>query len=518
MSAAATTETDARDLKISEQANVIVELTKLIEQLKEQNKELEEKVKRLEALLAARLDAKSSKKPVFAENYSLERNKLNGSKLRGKNSDKKPPKTSTGRKPAEAKEHLVSDTVEVFPQGVDRAQCIHHRFQSAWRIVDGKAVYLRYDIRDLPDSTSLPLPPGVRNSRSEFGMEVILILGFLHYWIGVSQENAIRTMNFFTGLDLSKSQADSLLNQLADDWEQQHDAIAELIALQMIVYIDETGWKVGTKACYTWIFSTAEHVLFRCGVSRKKTEATSVLGDFFNGIGVTDDYAAYKNLFSEHQLCWAHLIRKAIKLVLQNPDETEYAEFLDQLCGIYHDAKDLRDNVAASVVGDPLNDASERKAVVAKLQDRIRSLCSGRIEKIITSKAAAKSEPPIEPTPSHVETFILLQRELADNVECLFVFVEHPAVEPTNNRSERNARREAEIRKGARTSKTDSGAKRRSIIVTVLASLQTRIARFTLANMLAEVGRWMDTGKSLFELELEAIQAKRAPPTHVEPA
>ena len=232
---------------------------------------------------------------------------------------------------------------------------------------------------------------------------------------------------------------------------------------------------------------------------------------------MTDDYAAYKNLFSEHQLCWAHLIRKAIKLVLQNPDETEYAEFLDQLCGIYHDAKDLRDNVAASVVGDPLNDASERKAVVTKLQDRIKSLCNRGNEKIITSTAAAKLQPPGEPTPSHVETFILLQRELADNVHCLFVFVEHPEVEPTNNRSERNARREAEIRKGARTSKTDSGAKRRSIIVTVLASLQTRIARFTLANMLAEVGRWMDTGKSLFELEQEAIQAKRAPPTQPEP-
>ena len=62
--------------------------------------------------------------------------------------------------------------------------------------------------------------PGVRNSRSEFGMEVILIPGFLHYWIGVSRENAIGIMNFFTGLDLSKSQADSLLNQLADDWQQ----------------------------------------------------------------------------------------------------------------------------------------------------------------------------------------------------------------------------------------------------------------------------------------------------------
>ena len=517
MSDATTTETDPRDLKIAEQAHAIAELTKENEQLKEQNKKLEERIKRLEALLATKVDAKSSKKPVFTENYSLERNKLNGSQLRSKDSDKKPAKKSTGRKPAEAKEHLVSDTIEIFPEGVDRDQCIHHRFQSAWRIVGGKAVYLRYDIRDLPDAANLPLPPGVRNSRSEFGTEVILILGYLHYWIGVSQENAISIMNFFLGLELSRSQADSLLTQLADDWELQHDTIAELIALQTIVYIDETGWKVGKKGCYTWIFSTAEHVLFRCGVSRKKSEATSVLGDFFNGIGVTDDYAAYKNLFSEHQLCWAHLLRKAIKLVLQNPDVTEYAEFMDQLCGIYHDAKELRDNVAASVVGEPLNDAAERKAVVAKLQERIKLLCSRRGEEIITLKAAAKSEPPIESTPSHVETFLLLQRELADNVDCLFVFVEHPEVEPTNNRSERNARREAEIRKGARTSKTDRGAKRRSIIVTVLASLRTRISKLTLSNMLAEVGRWVDTGKSLFELELEAIQAKRGPPTQPEP-
>lgn len=161
-------------MKISEQADAIAELTKENEQLEKQNRKLEERIKRLEALLATKVDAKSSKKPVFTENYSLDRNKLGS-----QNSDKKPPRKSTGRKPAEAKEHLVSDTIDVFPQGVERDKCIHHRFQAAWRIVDGKAVYLRYDIRDL-----------------------------------------------------------------ADDWEQQHDTIAELIALQTILYIDETGCAV----------------------------------------------------------------------------------------------------------------------------------------------------------------------------------------------------------------------------------------------------------------------------------
>ena len=89
---------------------------------------------------------------------------------------------------------------------------------------------------------------------------------------------------------------------------------------------------------------------------------------------------------------------------------------------------------------------------------------------------------------------------------------EHPDVEPTNSRSERNVRREAEIRKGARTNKTAKGAKRRGIIVTVLASLQTRLDKFTLRNLLDEVGRWFNAGLSIFEQELQNLQSTRPPP------
>ena len=129
----------------------------------------------------------------------------------------------------------------------------------------------------------------------------------------MSLTHAVQIMTFFTGLALSKSQAHALLTQLSEDWREQEAAIAQLMALQWLVCVDETGWKVGGKACYTWVFSSALSVLFRCGVGRGKEEATEVLGEAFGGIGVTDDYAAYKPLFSEHQLCWAHLIRKAVK-------------------------------------------------------------------------------------------------------------------------------------------------------------------------------------------------------------
>ena len=53
--------------------------------------------------------------------------------------------------------------------------------------------------------------------------------------------------------------------------------------------------------------------------------------------------------------------------------------------------------------------------------------------------------------------------------------------------------------------------------MTVLASLRTRNSKLTLSNMLAEVGRWVDTGKLLFELELEAIRAKSGPSAQAEP-
>jgi transposase len=343
-------------------------------------RQLEAELERLKLLLAGKADSKTAKKPVFKENYSLGRNARRKRKRRGV--------PSTGRRPKEQKRERVASEYDVYHADADLQQCVFRREQFAWRIIDGQAVYVGYRIHDSPDSKQLPLPPGLRTSRSEYGIEIILILAFLHYWIGISLDHACEVMRFFTKLELSKSQADSLLKQLATDWNEQYDTIAELIALQMIVYIDETGWKVGVKSCYTWVFSTTMHVLFRCGVSRAKTEAAVVLGDSFAGIGVTDDYAAYKSLFTQHQLCWAHLIRKAIKLALQHPDHPEYATFLDELCATYHQALRHQRDGRLSV-------GRAEKAV--QLLDRIRQLCTRHGERIVADE-----------TPPHLADFIRL--------------------------------------------------------------------------------------------------------------
>ncbi|MBK6911391.1 MAG: transposase [bacterium] len=171
------------------------------------------------------------------------------------------------------------------------------------------------------------------------------------------------------------------------------------------------------------------------------------MGESFGGIGVTDDYAAYKTMFSEHQLCWAHLLRKMIKLALQNPDEPAYKKF--SMTSVRSTA--MLASHAMLAGSRPAKRRSwqlrsllilptrRRRSVGGTVATASEVLCTRHEETIVSQ---ATSNQPL--TSDSTKTFILLQRKLVGNVDGLFVFVSHPEVELTNNISERNVRREAD--------------------------------------------------------------------------
>ncbi|MEO0377655.1 MAG: transposase [Cyanobacteria bacterium P01_A01_bin.17] len=462
----------------------VEELEKENAELKAENAELKTENKELRELLHQQGKAKASKVPKFSKDYSVEHNQGKRKSKRGKQ--------ATGRRPHNLKLELVDEHVLIYEPDVSETACVERGVQYGWRLVEGQARYICYHLYALPNSQNVPTVPGLRTRQSEYGIEIILTVAFLHYWTGISLDHVCSVVQFFTGLALSKSQANALLNQLSHDWDEQYDTIAELLARQMVLYIDETGWKVGSDSCYTWAFSTAMHVLFRCGVGRGKAEAEAVLGQSFEGIGVTDDYGAYRALFLEHQLCWAHLLRKAIKLMLQHPNEAAYKRFLDELYAIYQQAIRWQEDQRLTV---------GRAEKIILLQDRICELCELSDRKMDSDTMSA-----------HEQTFVRLQKELIRGLDALFVFVAHPEVEPTNNRSERNVRHEAMVRKGGGTSKSQSGAKRRGVIMTVLATLNTRFASFTLNQLIDEIRQWTQDGRSRFQLELAAFENVLPPP------
>ena len=180
------------------------ELEQREQELKQRRQELEQEIKRLKELLNTKGESKGSKKPRFKLKYSLEKHHVKP-KRRHK---------STGRRTQAQKRDLVTQMADIYPASVPKPDCGPYREQYAWRIIDGKAEYVCYTLHGAVDSTTLTPVPGLRNSRSEYGLEIILIVAFLHYWIGISLDHVCAVLQFFTGLDLPKSQADSLLSQL----------------------------------------------------------------------------------------------------------------------------------------------------------------------------------------------------------------------------------------------------------------------------------------------------------------
>jgi len=191
-------------------------------------KELEKQIEHLKELLSEKAASKEAKPPKGAGNYSV-------AKHERKQRKKRPRRKSTGRKAKDAKRGDATHFIDLYWHGARQAKCILHREQFVWRLIDGKAVYVHYRIFDEPNSKELPLIDGVRNTKCEYGIEILVTLAFLVYWTGVSIDKARGILAFFTGLDLSKSQADSLLSQLATDWQVEYDTIAELVPQIAIV-------------------------------------------------------------------------------------------------------------------------------------------------------------------------------------------------------------------------------------------------------------------------------------------
>jgi transposase len=463
-----------------------------IQRLQRENQRLQERLAQYESEAGRNGSATSATQPseeTPSLSYSLE---AEAKRRRGKKRRRR--QKSPGRRPTELKFADAERTEDIYPDGVRHTDCQLVRQRAVWRLEDGRAVRVGYRIFAAKDGSE-PRIPGVTR-RCEYGIEILVVLAFLVYIIGISIDKACMVLGFFCQLPLSKSQADALLRQLARHWEGEFDHLCDLIAHAAVVYLDETGWKVGTATCSLWTFATQWQRLFVFGCRKDDDTLDQILPpDVFEGTGVSDDAAVYRDRFRQAQKCWAHLLRKAIKLALLYPRKKSYQRFLDRLLALYYDAK-------RAAADGRLGEAGRRQRVV-DLDCRLGELCRPIVD------AARPDDLP------HERDFANLAMELIrlSLTQELFTFVLVPGVEATNNLSERLLRGAAQDRKAGRTNQTAAGAHRRSIIVSVLESLRAQLTNFNLTSVLQEVGRWMKDGISLFGRQWQAQQAQLAAPT-----
>jgi transposase len=466
--------------------DLIVQLQRLLEMVKQELRAAKERIAELERQIAE-LQKQPGNTPTAKvdESYSM---RAEEQRQEGRDQKKKKRKSKSkkrrGRVRTAEKIKQAERSEEVFPAGVDKSECKWSHTRPVWRLENGRAVLVAYHIYRGPKNQYGKIP-GVLG-RSEFGMEILIEIAYLVYVVGLSFDKVCQSLSFFQNLHLRKSQADALLRRLARHWEKEFEVLCTLLANSLVVHADETSWSINS----VWAFVSEKARILFFGVHKDGDTLKEILDpETFAGLMVSDDAAVYEN-FTQSQKCWAHLLRKAIKLTLQAPENEEYRTFTDKLLAIYREAcRVQRDG--------RLSDAGRRRKVEA-LEGEVILLCP----------AWALESPPLDGLEGDYRRLINeIARLLA--AEELFPFVtappvqqpngDHHAVSGTNNEAERTLRDPAKARNTGRTNKTVAGARRQTVLTSVLQSLRLYVARFTLAQVIEEIQHWTEKGRSCFE-------------------
>ncbi len=284
------------------------------------------KLARLEKKLGGAVTTKLEQ--PFSVRAEEQRQAARGKKSRKAASDP----CGVGRVTTAEKIQQAERTEQVFPANVPENDCRLSHTRPVWRLENGRAVLVAYEVYRGPRNQFGKIP-GVLG-RSEFGVEILIAIAYQVYIVGLSFDKVCLLMNFFQNLRLRKSQVDALLNQLSRHWASEFDRLCTLLANSAVVHADETGWSLNS----VWAFLSENVRVLLFAVHKDADTLKQVLDPAtFAGIVISDDAAVYAN-FTQSQKCWAHLLRKAIKLTLLGFANEEYRRLTDRLLEIYRAA------------------------------------------------------------------------------------------------------------------------------------------------------------------------------------
>ncbi len=222
-------------------------------------------------------------------------------------------------------------------------------------------------------------------------------------------------------------------------------------------HMDETGNPIQSEqgAGYAHVMvgadnTPAEHdVVYKLADSRGKGNSEELVGENYQGVGITDRYASYKDLFLLHQICWAHLQRTARDLThlqcLSKAKLRHVTKFYQQLAAIY---AAIRAYQAESFAQDKRNHQAEQ------LLAQTKQLCQ-----------------PHELDPKKLTD---LKAGILEYQACLFLCLTIDGIPADNNKAERALRKLVIKRKKSFGVKTQKGARTMEVLLSVCQSLYNR--------------------------------------------
>lgn len=240
--------------------------------------------------------------------------------------------------------------------------------------------------------------------------------------------------------------------------------VSELLSIVKVsnsVHSDETGHNRDGKNQWMWGFVSKTAAFFSIQASRGKKALGAMLGDFKN-IVVSDRYAAY-NIFdsSRRQICWAHLKRDFTKLSEKN-------------------------NKIIARIGKNL---LANESALFKTWHDFKSEKITRYELLQQSKPIRQRVGELLEQGSYTDPVLRIVRfckNLLENFNALWTFLEVDDVEPTNNHAERSLRPSVIWRKKYFCTRSDYGTEyvARSASINMTCKMQNKSSFNFLCSLL----------------------------------
>jgi transposase len=406
--------------------DLIVELVAAVAALQARVAELERKI----ALLTR--DSSNSSKPPSSDGPAAK-------------PKARPPKKSKKRKRGGQPGHKgnnrdlipvseVDIVEEILPALCE--QC-HKPLTAGDNPAEGK--YFRYQVVDIPEAkphvteyrlrcircecgaeTWAELPD---NARSGFGPRLTAFAAYLTAVHRVTRRGLMDIFKTIFGIDISLGSVCNLHQEVSHALEPSYEEIKKALPQQKVVNVDETGWRSMGRARWLWIFVTPSLAFFTLFPSRRAQVLKGVLGDIFGGILVSDRFSAYGRYHKGlRQVCWAHIIReiKGIRHACRSPDAVKFSRWMLSEVGRMF-----------ALFNAFRSERLDRKTLVLKSVP-VRARISSCLQMYELS-----ADPDVA----------RMARGLLKYWNCLFTFLDHDGVEPTNNVAERGIRPAVQWRK-----------------------------------------------------------------------
>jgi len=281
-------------------------------------------------------------------------------------------------------------------------------------------------------------PPGVL-PRSLYGNQFIADAVEMHYLHGMPMGRVCEYLNIGPG-SLAK-----LFRRCADLFGEVTNGLIREYRQAPVKHADETGWRTDGKNGYVWLFATPDLSIFQFGKNRSSKVPQAIFGKHsLPGTLVVDRYAGYNKAPCEIQYCFAHLLRNVEDLEKEFPDEEEISTFVAVAAPQLSLAMRLRTQ--------PISD-DEFCRRAAELRDEIMTTMG---------------------KPAHHQGIRRIQDIFRENEGRLYHWADNRAVPADNNLAERDLRPSVIARKVSFGSITDAGAKIRSTLSSVAATIKKR--------------------------------------------